>query len=49
MAISGTMNICAGSERYDYGFLPPRFFDRVLKAFVACHRAGKTRRTPREP
>ena len=29
------------SDRYDYGFLPPRFFDRVLKAFVAWH---KTRR-----
>ncbi len=28
-------------DRYDYGFLPPRFFDQVLKAFVAWHKAGK--------
>lgn len=36
------------SDRYDYGFLPPRFFDRVVEAFVACHRAGQRRVTPRE-
>lgn len=29
------------SDRYDYGFLPPRFFDRVLEAFVAWHTAGR--------
>jgi hypothetical protein len=29
------------SDRYDFGFLPPRFFNQVLDAFVACHRAGK--------
>jgi hypothetical protein len=28
-------------DRYDYGFLPPRLFDQVLKAFVAWHKAGK--------
>jgi len=31
----------ANTERYDYGFLPPRFFNQVLRAFVACHRTGK--------
>ena len=36
------------SDRYDYGFLPPRFFNQVLGAFVACHRAGKTSLAPRE-
>jgi len=30
-------------DRFDYGFLPPRFFDQVVKAVVACHRAGKRR------
>ena len=29
------------SDRYDYGFLPPRFFNRVLKAFVSWHKANK--------
>jgi hypothetical protein len=29
------------SDRYDYGFLPPRFFNRVLKAFVAWYNANK--------
>ena len=32
------------SDRYDYGFLPPRFFNQVLEAFVACHQAGSKRR-----
>jgi len=27
--------------RYDYGFLPPRFFNSVLKAFGAWHRTKK--------
>jgi len=35
------------TDRYDYGFLPPRFFNQVLDAFVAGHRAGKRRLTPR--
>ena len=34
-------------DRYDYGFLPPRFFDRVLEAFIACHRAGRQSLAPR--
>ena len=29
-------------DRYGYGFLPPRFFNQVLKAFLALHPAGKT-------
>jgi hypothetical protein len=36
------------SDRYDYGFLPPRFFYQVLEAFVACHRAGKASLATRE-
>jgi len=36
------------TDRYDYGFLPPRFFNQVLEAFVSWHRAGKRRLTPRE-
>jgi hypothetical protein len=29
-------------DRYDYGFLPPRFFHQILKAFLALHPAGET-------
>lgn len=39
----------AHSDRYDYGFLPPRFFNQVLEAFDACHRAGSRRLTSRDP
>ena len=35
-------------DRYDYGFLPPRFFNRVIEAFVAWHRAHKAKLTSRE-
>jgi len=35
------------SDRYDYGFLPPRIFDRVRDAFVEWHRARRSRTTPR--
>lgn len=35
-------------DRYEYGFLPPRFFNRVLDAFDACHRAGSRRLTSRD-
>ena len=35
------------SDRYDYGFLPPRFFNQVLNAFVDWYRTGH-RITPRE-
>jgi PemK-like, MazF-like toxin of type II toxin-antitoxin system len=37
-----------GTDSYQYGFIPPRFFDRVIKAFVACNRAGIGRLTPRD-
>ena len=36
------------SERYDYGFLPPRFFRQVVKAFAACYEAGKGRTASRD-
>jgi hypothetical protein len=36
------------SDRYDYGFLPPRFFDRVLEAFIAFYHAGRTSLALRE-
>jgi hypothetical protein len=35
------------SDRFDYGFLPPRFFSDVLKAFRGWHTAHKVRVTPR--
>jgi hypothetical protein len=37
-----------GADRYHYGFLPPRFFDRVLRAFSELRRAGKVRPISRE-
>jgi hypothetical protein len=36
------------SERYDYGFLPPSFFNLVLKSFMAWHRVNKALLTSRE-
>ena len=36
------------SDRYDYGFLPPRFFNQIVKAFVAHQRAGRRRVTSRD-
>jgi hypothetical protein len=36
------------SDRYDYGFLPPRFFDRVRDAFIAFYRADKASLASRE-
>jgi len=35
------------SDRYDYGFLPPRFFKQVLEAFAAWHRTNKVQLTSR--
>ena len=35
-------------DSFDYGFLPPRLFNRVPDAFVAWHGAGKRRVTARE-
>ncbi len=36
-----------GADRYDYGYLPPRFFKEVLAAFWAWHKAHKVTVTPR--
>ena len=35
-------------DRYDYGFLPPRFFNQVLGAFMAWHRNRGARVTSRD-
>jgi hypothetical protein len=35
------------SDRYDYGFLPPRFFNQIIEAFAAWHRARKAKLTSR--
>lgn len=35
------------SRRYAYGFLPPRFFNEVTKAFRAWHKARRGRLTAR--
>lgn len=35
------------SDRYDYGFLPPRFFNQLLDAFEAHYRTGRRRLAPR--
>jgi hypothetical protein len=37
-----------GGDSYHFGFLPPRFFDQVTKAFVAWHRTKKVRLISRE-
>jgi hypothetical protein len=36
------------SDRYDYGFLPPRFFSQVIEAFVDRYRTGRRNVTPRQ-
>ena len=36
------------SDRYDYGFLPPKFFEQVIEAFVAWHDAKRVRLISRE-
>lgn len=36
------------TDRYDYGFLPPRLFDQVRDAFQAWRRAGKAKGTTRD-
>ena len=36
------------TDRYDYGFLPPRLFNLVIKAFVNFHRLGRRRIASRE-
>jgi hypothetical protein len=34
--------------RFDYGFLPPAFFDRVRDVFIETGRRGKLRLAPRD-
>ena len=34
--------------RIDFGFLPPRLFNRIRNAFVALHRRQRARNTPRD-
>ena len=36
------------SDCYDYGFLPPRFYNQVLEAFVNWYRTNRRRVTSRE-
>jgi hypothetical protein len=36
------------TDRYDYGFLPPRFFNQVIEAFAKWYRSGRRRVAPRE-
>ena len=38
----------SSTGRYDYGFVPPRFFKQVLQAFDALRQTGAARLTPRE-
>jgi hypothetical protein len=35
-------------DRYDYGFVPPRLFDQVRDAFIACYQTGRRRVASRE-
>ena len=35
------------TDRYDYGYLPPRFFNEILAAFLAWRKAHKVKVTPR--
>jgi hypothetical protein len=37
-----------GRDRYEYGFLPPRLFNRVLDAFLAWYRANRAKIASRE-
>ena len=37
-----------GADRYDYGFLPPRFFNQVLAAFSRLRDTSKARLSLRE-
>ena len=36
-----------GDDSYDYGFVPPQFFETILAAFRAWHRLHKVRLTSR--
>lgn len=37
-----------GSDRYDYGFLPPRFFSSVVEALRNWHKANKRKVASRD-
>jgi hypothetical protein len=37
-----------GAARVDYGFLPPRFFDRLIEKFKEIENAGKVQQTSRD-
>ncbi len=32
----------SGTDRFDYGYLPPKFFSQLLQAFLAWHKANKS-------
>jgi hypothetical protein len=36
------------TDRYDYGFLPPRFFNQVREAFGKWYETGRYASTPRD-
>lgn len=36
-----------GSDDYEFGFLPPRFFAQVVEAFRAWHKAHQVKMVPR--
>jgi hypothetical protein len=35
------------TDRYDFGFLPPRLFDRIRRAFVNLHKTSRAQLTSR--
>ena len=35
------------TDAYEYGFLPPRFFNQVRDAFLALNKGGQAQSTPR--
>jgi len=37
-----------GTDRYDYGFLPPRFFAQIMAAFGKWYAAGRYSSAPRD-
>jgi hypothetical protein len=36
-----------GTKRFDYGFLPPKFFDQVKRRFAAWHKKHRSKSTAR--
>jgi hypothetical protein len=35
------------TDRFDFGFLPPRLFDRIRRGFVNFHKTNRAQLTPR--